>query len=117
MGTHIVHNYANSILISDLAVINLLTTNNWKPPHHNTFSFMMSLPAVSLVDGFCMSRKSVTRGGGWVQTAWQCLGSGLKMGLFSPCMHNLAWKSPHLVGLPFLALKIFHSLDNRVVFG
>ena len=31
-----------------------------------TFSFMMSHPAMSLGDRFCDSRKGGTRGGGWV---------------------------------------------------
>ena len=30
------------------------------------FSFMMSYPAVSLADRFCMSRKGGTGGGEWV---------------------------------------------------
>jgi len=34
--------------------------------HHETFSFMMSLPAMSFRDGFCFSRKGGTGGGGWV---------------------------------------------------
>ena len=34
--------------------------------HCETFSFMMSHPAMSLGDRFCVSRKGRTRGGGWV---------------------------------------------------
>ena len=33
---------------------------------HETFSFMMSHPAMSLGDRFCDSRKGGTGGGGWV---------------------------------------------------
>ena len=33
---------------------------------HETFSFMMSLPAMSLGLRFCMSRNGGTGGGGWV---------------------------------------------------
>ena len=33
---------------------------------HETFSFMMSHPAMSLGDRFCDSRKGRTGGGGWV---------------------------------------------------
>jgi len=33
---------------------------------HETFSFMMSYPAMSLEDGFCMSRMGGTGRGGWV---------------------------------------------------
>ena len=33
---------------------------------HETFSFMMSLPAMSLGLRFCVSRKGGTGGGGWV---------------------------------------------------
>ena len=33
---------------------------------HETFSFMMSLPAMSLGLRFCMSRKGGRGGGGWV---------------------------------------------------
>jgi len=33
---------------------------------HETFSFMMSLPAMSLGLRFCVSRKGRTGGGGWV---------------------------------------------------
>ena len=33
---------------------------------HETFSFMISLPAVSLGLRFCVNRKGGTRGGGWV---------------------------------------------------
>ena len=36
---------------------------------HETFSFMMSLPAMSLVLRLCMSRKGGTGGGGWVHPA------------------------------------------------
>ena len=46
---------------------------------HETFSFMMSLPAMSLGLRFCVSRKGGTGGGGWVvQTAWLRLGSSLE---------------------------------------
>ena len=34
---------------------------------HETFSFMMSHPAMSFGLGFCVSRKGRTGGGGWVQ--------------------------------------------------
>jgi len=34
--------------------------------HHETFNFMMSLPAMSLGLWFCMSRKGGTGGSGWV---------------------------------------------------
>ena len=33
---------------------------------HETFSFIMSLPAMSLGLRFCMSRKGGTGGGGWM---------------------------------------------------
>ena len=35
---------------------------------HETFSFMMSYPAMSLGDRFCVSRKGGTGGGGWVHS-------------------------------------------------
>jgi len=33
---------------------------------HETFSFMMSLPAISFGDKLCFSRKGRIGGGGWV---------------------------------------------------
>jgi len=33
---------------------------------HETFSFMMSLPAISFGDNLCFSRKGRIGGGGWV---------------------------------------------------
>jgi len=51
---------------------------------HETFSFMMSLPAMSLGFRFCVSRKGRTGGGGCkqhrrVQTAWLRLDSSLEV--------------------------------------
>ena len=45
--------------------LNTFPTNGafWR---HETFSFMISHPAMSLGDRFCDSRKGGTGGGGWV---------------------------------------------------
>ena len=45
---------------------------------HESFSFMMSLPAISFGDRFCFSRKGRIGGGGRVQTAWPRLGSAVE---------------------------------------
>ena len=44
---------------------NPLPTNDCKS-RHEIFSFMMSHPAISLGDRFCVSRMGRTGGGGWV---------------------------------------------------
>jgi len=54
--------------------------NSLGPIPHETFSFMMSLPAMSFGDRFCMSRKGGIGGGGWVHpmdanSMAVCLGS------------------------------------------
>ena len=65
--------------------------------HHDTFSFMMSLPAMSLGLRFCVSRKGGTGEVGGctrrVQTAWPRLGSSLEatwLALGGPFLSSLA---------------------------
>jgi len=65
------------------AMINPLPTND-AYMRHEIFSFMMSYPARTLGDRFCVSRKGGTGGGGWMH---------LK-GANSMAMSGLALKSP-----------------------
>ena len=59
------------------------------------FSFMMSYPAMSLGDRFCMSRKGGTGEGGWMQGANSMGVSGLG------CERPLRWLE---LGRSFLLL-------------
>ena len=53
------------IVVVKPQLFNPLPTNDaiWR---HETFSFMVSHPAMSLGDRLCVSRKGGTGGGGWV---------------------------------------------------
>ena len=51
---------------------------------HETCISDVTLPAMSFGDSFCVSRKGRTEGGGWVQTAWLCLGLALKSSSLEP---------------------------------
>jgi len=89
---------------------------------HETFSFMMSLLAMSLGLRFCASRKGGARGGGWVHPkgAKSMAASGLvfRSNLVSTgraisvlCRINGGRnKQSHLVGPPFLEFKAHFQL-------
>ena len=92
---------------------------------HETFSFMISFPAMSLGDRFCVTRKGRTGGGGRctqrVQRPWPLVDSALKTpwlslgGPFWSYAQMGRENSSHLVGLPFLAVKLFFPcLDERL---
>ena len=88
---------------------------------HETFSFMMSFPAMSLGLRFCMSRKGRTGGGGWVHLkgANSMAASGLVLRsdlvgtlraisiLFG--INSVRNKRSHLVGPPFPVFKTHFS--------
>jgi len=64
--------------------------------HHETFSFMMSLPAMSLKLRFCVSRKGRTWGGGWVHP------KGANRMAVSGLVFEVTWLAPGGPFLPFL---------------
>ena len=88
---------------------------------HETFSFMMSLPAMSLGLGFCVSKKGGTGIGGWVHPkgANSMAASGLVLRsdlvgtgraisiLFG--INGVRNKRSHLVGPPFPEFKACFS--------
>jgi len=53
------------VVSKDSVNLNPLSTNDTYI-RHETFSFMMSFPAMSFGDRFCFSRKGGIGGGGWV---------------------------------------------------
>jgi len=80
---------------------------------HETFSFMMSLPAMSLRLRFCMSRKCGTGGGGWVHSKGKnsmaasglvfrsdLVGTGKAISILFG-INGVRNKRSHLVGPPF----------------
>ena len=97
---------------------------------HQTFSFKMSLPAVSFADRFCVNRKGRTMGGGWVHpkgassmaVSWfihrkALVGTRRAISvLFGINGHRN--ELPHLVGPPFPAFKrhVFFQLLQAGIF-
>ena len=88
---------------------------------HETFSFMMSLLAMSFGDRFCFSRKGGIGGGGWVHPkcanghghVWARLKK--RLGWHWVCHFRPFWhkwilkKRSHLVGPPFPVFKAHFS--------
>jgi len=68
---------------------------------HETFSFMMSLPAMSLGLRFCVSRKGRTGGGGWVHPK----------GANSMAMSGLGCEG-HLVGAGWTFFLVLSSVNR-----
>jgi len=96
---------------------------------HETFSLMMSHPAMSLGLRFCVSRKGGTGGGGWVHPKGEnsMAASGLVFTsdlvgteraisiLFS--INGVRNQRSHLVGLPFPEFKArFSATYGRLAF-
>ena len=83
------------------------------------FSLMMSLLAMSLGDGFCVSRKSETRGDGWIhpkgEKAWSCLGLARKSPWSKqggPFYLKYVWNSP--LNFPNFLRMIFQLEQARI---
>ena len=86
---------------------------------------MLSVGAIRFEDRFCASRKSGTRGGGWVHRfGRQCMAAvaaGYRKGLVSAvwpilllaCANGRRKRSFHLVGAPFLAFWAAFRLEER----
>ena len=88
---------------------------------HETFSFMMSLPAMSLGLRFCVSRKGGTGGGGWVHPKGansmavsglvfrsDLVGTGRAISILFGT-NGVRNKRSHLVGPPFPEFKACFS--------
>ena len=94
---------------------------------HETFSLMMSLPAMSFGDRFCFSRKGGIGEGGWVHLkgANSMAVSGLVSGsnsvgtgrdisvLFG--INGVRNKRSHLVGPPFQRLRPIFSYSRLMI--
>jgi len=104
-------------LTSDVTSLKLFGAYSGYIPHE-TFSFMMSLPAISLGLRFYVSRKGGTGGGGWVHLkgANSMAASGLVFRSDLVGINGVRNQQSHLLGSPFPEFKARFSSYGRLAF-